>query len=66
MFNIYSKIVSEAKYKTKYREMLKILTPNEMLQRLPIAPAQVKGNTSKKLLKKYFKSYTLCMGYGEK
>ena len=32
-------------------KQFKILTPKEMLQRLPIAPAQVKaGNTSKNLL----------------
>ena len=58
MFNDYSKIVSEVKYKTIYREglpsnigvQLKILTPKEMLQRLPIALAHKKaGNTSEKL-----------------
>ena len=47
MFHDYSRIVFEAKYKTKYKEGLKILTPKQMLQRLPIALAQVKaGNTS--------------------
>ena len=51
LFNDYSKIVSEAKQKTNYREGLKILTPKQMLQRLPIALAQVKaGNTSGNLL----------------
>ena len=51
LFNDYSKIVSEAKQKTKYREGLKILTPKQMLQILPIALAQVKaGNTSQNLL----------------
>ena len=51
MFHDYSRIVSEAKYKTKYGERLKILTPKQMLQRLPIAVAQVKaGNTSENLL----------------
>ena len=35
----------------KYGEGLKILSPKQMLQRLPIALAQVKaGNTSKNLL----------------
>ena len=49
----YSLIVSEAKTKaTKGRE-LKILTPKQMLQRLPIALAQVKaGNNSESLLNK--------------
>ena len=51
LFNDYSKIVSEAKCKAKYREGLKTLTPKEMLQRLPTALAQVKpGNISENLL----------------
>ena len=46
-----SSIASKAKYKTKYREGLKILTPEEIFQRLPISLVQVKaGNTSKDLL----------------
>ena len=41
----------EAKYKPKYGEGLKILTPQQILQRLPIALAQVKaGNNSESLL----------------
>ena len=52
-FNDYSEIVSEAKYKTIYKEGLKILTPTQMLQRLPIVLAQVKvGNTCENLLNK--------------
>ena len=51
MFHDCSRIVYEAKYKTKYGEGLKILTPKQMLQRLPIALARVKeGNTSETLL----------------
>ena len=51
MFDNYSRIVSEAKDKTKYQEGLIILTPKQMLQRLPIAFAQVKaGNKSENLL----------------
>ena len=51
LFNNYSSIVSEAKHKAKYGKGLKILTPKQMLQRLPIALAQVKtGNTSENLL----------------
>ena len=47
----YSLLLSEANYKTKYGERLKILTPKQMLQRLPIALTQVKvGNNSEKLL----------------
>ena len=51
MFDEFSRIVSEAKYKTKYGVVLKILTPKQMFQRLPIALAQVKAdNTSGNLL----------------
>ena len=51
MYNDYAKITSEAKYKAKYGEGLKILTSKQMLQRLPIALAQVKaGNNSENLL----------------
>ena len=55
LFNSYSKIRSEALYKSKQNETkgkgLKILTPKQMLQRLPIALAQVKaGNNSEDLL----------------
>ena len=51
LFNEYSSIASEAKYKTKYGECLKILNPKQMLQRLPMALAQVKvGNTFENLL----------------
>ena len=52
--NNYSKIVSEAKYKSVYGEGLKILTPNKMLKKLPIALAQVKaGNNSEYLLHEF-------------
>ena len=58
----YSFLLSEAKYKAKYEEGLKILTPKQMLQRLPIALAQVKaGNTSGNLLNESEKSYILCI-----
>ena len=47
MFKDYSKILSKAKYKKIYGEGLKILSPKQMLQRLPIALPQVNaGNTS--------------------
>ena len=50
-FRDYSLLLSEAKHKAKYGRGLKILTPVQMLQRLPIALAQVKaGNTSENLL----------------
>ena len=52
---IIQKFRSEAIYKSKQNETegkgLKILTPKQMLQRLPIALAQVKaGNNSESLL----------------
>ena len=44
-------MLSEAKYKTKYGERLKMLPPKQMLQRLPIALVKVKtGNNSANLL----------------
>ena len=61
LFNDYAKIRSEAIYETKQETKqdktkqdetrLKILTPKQMLQRLPIALAQIKaGNNSESLL----------------
>ena len=50
-YDDYSWMVSEAKHKTTQGEGLKILTPKQMLERLPIALAQVKaGNISENLL----------------
>ena len=49
LYNDYIRMVSEAKYQSIHGEVLKILTPKQMLQRLALA--QVKsGNTSEKLL----------------
>ena len=51
LFNDYSSIVSEVKYKSIHGEGLKILTPKQILQRLSIALTQVRaGNTSENLL----------------
>ena len=50
-FNEFAKIRSQAIYEIKQGTGLKILTPKHMLQRLPIARAQVKaGNNSESLL----------------
>ena len=54
-FKDYIEMLSDAKYDAKKDETrgkkLKILTPKQMLQRLPIALAQVKaGNNSESLL----------------
>ena len=54
----YSLIASEAKRNVKYGEGLKILSPKQMLQRLPITLPQVKaGDTSENLLNKIRKIY---------
>ena len=51
MFNDYAKNMSRNIYDSKQGTGLKILTPKQMLQRLPIALAQIKaGNNSESLL----------------
>ena len=52
MFNDYPREKSKRIYESKQEETgLKILTPNQMLKRLPIALAQIKaGNNSEILL----------------
>ena len=42
LFDDCSRIVSEAKYRRKHGEGLKIITPKQMLQRLSIALSHVK------------------------
>ena len=50
-YNDYFFMMSEAKYSATKGKGRKILTPEQMLQRLPIALAQVKaGNNSESLL----------------
>ena len=50
-YDDYSSMMSEAKYKATKRTGLKILKLKQMLQRLPIALAQIKaGNNSESLL----------------
>ena len=50
-YDDYSLMMSEAKYRATKETGLKILMPKQMLQRLPIALAQVKaGNNSESLL----------------
>ena len=50
-YDDYSLMMSEAKYRATRGKRLKLLTPKQMLQRLSIAPAQVKaGNNSESLL----------------
>ena len=48
--------------KEKQGKRLKILTPKQMLQRLPITLAKVKaGNTSENLLNEIRQIYILCI-----
>ena len=42
LFDGYSRIISEAKYKAKQGQELNILSPEQILQRLPIALAHLK------------------------
>ena len=65
-YDDYSLMMSEAKTKSKQnnttkRTGLKIFTPNQMLQRLPIALAQVKAanNSQKKFFFSILNIYTL-------
>ena len=51
LFNDYAKNMSKNIYKSKQGTGVKILTPNQMLKRLPIALTQIKtGNNSEILL----------------
>ena len=50
LYNDYAKIMSEAVYRAKQGNGLKILTPKQMLQRLPIALAKVKSGSNSKNL----------------
>ena len=66
LFNDYSEITSESIYRSRHDETkqtgLKILTPKQILQRLPIALAQVKvGSNSESLLNEIRQFvYSLC------
>ena len=52
-FRYYSLLLSDPKYKAKYRKILTILTPKWIYQRSLVAFAQVEtGNTSENLLNK--------------
>ena len=46
LLNDYSSVVSEAKHEATKGTGLKTLTPKQMLQRLPIALAQVKAGNN--------------------
>ena len=61
MFNDYARNMSRNIYDSKQEETgLKILTPKQMLQRLPISLAQIKaGNNSQSLLNEIKLVYSL-------
>ena len=55
-------MLSKVKYKGKHGEGIKLLTPKQILQRLPIALAQVKaGNTSEDLLNEIRQTKYFCI-----
>ena len=58
----YSSMMFESLYKSTEGERLKILTPKQMLQRLPVALAEIKaGNNSEHLLNEIRQIvYSLC------
>ena len=61
-FDDYSSMVSEAKLKATKGTGLKILTPKQLLQRLPIALGQVKaGNNSENLLNEIRQLFIFCI-----
>ena len=49
-YDNYSLMISEAKHKATKGTALEILTPKQMLQRLPIAVAKAKANNNSKSL----------------
>ena len=60
-YDDYSSIVSAVKHEPTRGKGLKILTPKQMLQRLPIALTQVKtGNDSASLLNE-IRLFVLCI-----
>ena len=61
-YDDYSLMMFEAKYRATKGTWLKILTPKQMLQRFPIALAQLKaGNNSESLLNEIRQIvYSLC------
>ena len=60
LFSDYSSILPEAKYKSIHGERLKILTPKQMLQRLPQALAQVKARNRSENLLNEIRQYISC------
>ena len=62
LYDDYFSMMSEAKYRETNGTGLKVLTPKQMIQRLPIALAQVKaGNNLEGLLNEIRQIVTLCI-----
>ena len=62
LYNDYAKIISEGMYKTKQGTGIKILYHKQILQRLPMALAQVKaGNNSENLLNEISQIVYFCI-----
>ena len=60
-YDDYSSMMSEAKIKATGKTGLKILTPKQMLQRLPIALAQVKADNNSESLLNEIRQIILCI-----
>ena len=61
MYNDYVKIMCGSKYKAKFGTGLKILTPKQILQRLPIALAQVEAVNNSESLLNEIRQFFLCI-----
>ena len=61
MFNDYAKNMSKNIYESKQGKGLKILTPKQMLQRLPIVLSQIKAGNNSVYQMKLGRLFILCI-----
>ena len=61
MFNDYAKNMSRNIYESKQGKGLKTLTPEQMLQRLPIALAQIKASNNLESLLNEIRQIVYCL-----
>ena len=61
MFNDYAKNMSRNIYESKQGKGLKILTPKQMLQRLPIVLSQIKAGNNSVYQMKLGRLFILCI-----
>ena len=66
MFNDYAKNMSRIIYESKQRKGLKILTPKQMIQRLPIALAQKKARNNLENLLNEIRQIVYCLYQSKK